>query len=182
MTEEEYLALERAAEFKSEFIDGEMFAMSGVSLPHARIEKNLLFELTTLLRGRECEAFPSSLRVKVSTGAYTYPDISVVCGKIELADHLKDTLLNPIVICEVLSPSTEKYDRGLKFQNYREIASLKDYVLIEQSKTLVEQYTRQPDGTWTLRDYRAPEAELKIGSIGVSIPLSRIYDGVEFGA
>jgi Uma2 family endonuclease len=180
LTEEEYLALERAAESKSEFLNGETFAMSGVSMQHARIERNLLTELTSLLSERDCEAFPSNLRVKVgASGGYFYPDVSVVCGEPMLADHFQDILLNPIVIVEVLSPSTEKYDRGLKFQHYVDIASLKDYILIEQGKTLIEHYTRRGDGLWDFRFYRNMEEELKILSIGVAIHLHKIYERVK---
>jgi Uma2 family endonuclease len=179
LTEEQYLAIERAAEFKSEFLDGEMFAMSGVSMRHSALERNILGELYNALRGRECEVFPSNLRVRVSSRMYTYPDISVVCGKPVLADEHQDNLLNPAVIFEILSPSTEKYDRGVKFQHYRTIESLREYILVDQSQVRIECYSRQPGNTWTLRDYQRLEEELVIDSVGVSIPLSRIYDRVE---
>ena len=183
LTEEQYLAIERAAEFKSEFLDGEMFAMSGVSFQHGRLQVNLTLELGVRLRGTGCEVVLSDVRVRVSkSGMYTYPDISVVCGKPVLADDYQDNLLNPAVLFEILSPSTEKYDRGLKFQNYRTIESLKDYILVDQAQIRIEQYTRQADNTWTLRDYQHSDEELKIVSIGVSIPLNRIYERVEFFA
>jgi Uma2 family endonuclease len=182
VTEEQYLAIERAAEFRSEFLDGEMFAMSGGSMEHASIQTNILVELSLALRGTPCRAFGPDLRIKVSSRMYTYPDVSVVCGKPLLADEHEDNLLNPVVIVEVLSPSTEKYDRGLKFQQHRTIASLRDYILIDQGQMRIEQYTRQPDDTWSLRDYQRPEQELKIDSIGASIPLQRIYDRVELPA
>jgi Uma2 family endonuclease len=181
LTEEEYLAIERAAEFRSEFLNGEMFAMSGGTMPHAILQGNLYGELYTRLHGGSCRAFTSDFRVKASAaGMYTYPDVSVVCGRPVLADKHKDILLNPVVIVEVLSPSTEKYDRGLKFQNYRTIESLKDYILVDQEKIRIEQYIRHTAG-WTLRDYQHPDEELQIDSIGVSIPLRQIYEGVEFG-
>jgi Uma2 family endonuclease len=181
LTEEQYLAIERAAEFKSEFLDGEMFAMSGASTQHNRLHQNLSGELWFRLRGTGCEAFLSDMRVKVGqSGMYTYPDISVVCGKPLLADDYQDSLLNPIVLFEILSPSTEKYDRGLKFQNYRTIESLKDYLLVDQTKIRIEHYTRQAGNLWTLRDYQHVDEELKIDSIGVSIPLNGIYERVEF--
>ncbi len=182
VTEEQYLAIERAAEFRSEFLDGEMFTMSGGSMEHACIQQNLSGELYTALRGTPCRAFGPDLRMKVSSRMYTYPGISVVCGRPLLADEHEDSLLNPVVIVEVLSPSTEKYDRGLKFQHYRTIASLRDYILIDQGQMRIEQYTRQPDDTWSLRDYQRPEQELKIDSIGAAIPLQRIYDRVELPA
>lgn len=180
ISEEQYLAIDRAAEFRSEFVDGEMFAMSGGSLRHARLQRNLLFELQSPLRDTGCEAFTSDMRVRVpATRMYAYPDVTVICGKPVLADEQQDILLNPVVIFEVLSPTTEKYDRGLKFQHYRAIESLKDYILVDQNQVLVEQFTRQDDNTWTLRDYRLPNQELTIPSINVSLPVRRIYDRIE---
>jgi Uma2 family endonuclease len=178
LTEEQYLAIERAAEFRSEFIDGEMFAMSGGTNRHGRIQGNLFVELALALEDRTCQPFGPGNRVRVSSRAYVYPDVTVVCGEQQAFGEDDDILMNPVAIFEVLSPSTEKYDRGLKFQLYRSIDSLKDCVLVNQEQVRVEQYTRQADGTWTLRDYQAPDEELKIESIGVAIPLRRIYDRV----
>jgi Uma2 family endonuclease len=180
LTEEQYLALERAAEFKSEYFDGEMFAMSGGSVQHARMQQNLTTELSIALRGGHCEAFGADLRVRVSSRMYTYPDVSVVCGKPLLADDRQDVLLNPVVIFEVISPSTESYDRGTKLQRYRTIATLQDYILVEQNEVRIEQYTRQENNLWILRDYQSLDEELAINSIAVSIPLGRIYNRVEF--
>jgi Uma2 family endonuclease len=179
LTEEQYLAIDRAAEIRSEFLDGEMIAMSGGSLRHSGLKVNLIGELFAALRDGDCRAYNSDFRVRVSKRMYAYPDISVVCGKALLADERQDILLNPAVIFEVLSPSTEKYDRGVKFLNYRTIESLQDYILVSQDTILVEHYTRGEANTWTLRDHQALEQELKIASIGVSLPLSRIYDRVE---
>ena len=180
LTEEQYLAIDRAAEFRSEFVDGEMFAMSGGSLRHARLQRNLLFELQSALRDTGCEAFTSDMRVRVpATRMYAYPDVTVICGKPVLSDEQQDILLNPVVIFEVLSPTTEKYDRGLKFQHYRAIESLKDYILVDQNQVLIEQFTRQDDNTWTLRDYQLLDQELTIPSINVSLPVRRIYDRIE---
>ena len=179
LTEEQYLAIERAAEFKSEFLDGVMYAMSGGSLRHSDLASNLLAELRAMLRNSECKAFNSDLRVRVSARMYAYPDVSVVCGKPLLADERQDILLNPVVILEVLSPSTEQYDRGMKFQLYRTIESLREYILVDQDKVLIEQYIRQDVSTWTLRDHQTLEDELKIDSIGVSLPLRLIYDRVD---
>jgi Uma2 family endonuclease len=180
LTEEQYLTLERASEFKSEYFDGEMFAMSGGSMQHARLQQNLTTELSIALRGGRCEAFGSDLRVRVSSRMYTYPDISVVCGKPLLADDRQDVLLNPVAVFEVLSPSTEKYDRGLKLQRYRTITTLQDYILVSQSELRIEQYTRQENNLWVLRDCESLDDELNIASIGVSLPLRRLYDRVEF--
>jgi len=177
LTGEQYLNIERAAEFRSEFLDGEMFAMSGGSTNHARLQQNLSGELYVALRGSPCEAFGSDFRVKVSGRMYTYPDVSVVCGEPRVAGD--DNLLNPVVIFEVLSPSTERHDRGLKFQHYRTIDSLQDYILVHQDQVRIEQYTHRPDHTWTLRDYQLQQEHLKIDSIGVSIVIERIYDRVK---
>jgi Uma2 family endonuclease len=179
LTEEQYLAIERAAEFRSEFLDGEMFAMAGASNAHGLIQRNLFGELYMALRGGTCGPFGSDSRVKVSSQAYVYPDVTVVCGRQPIAGEQGDILVNPVAIFEVLSPSTEKYDRGLKFQLYRTIDSLRDYVLLNQEQVRIEQFTRQADGTWTFRDYQGQDEELKIDSIGVAIPLRRIYDQVD---
>ncbi len=177
LTEEQYLAIERAADFRSEFLNGEMFAMAGGTQQHNRLQGNLYSELHTLLRGTPCEVFSSDQRMKVSSsGFYTYPDIAVVCGPRDPANDYKDVIVNPIVLCEVLSPSTESYDRGLKFQQYRTIGSLKDYILVDQNKIRIEQFTRQEGTLWNFRDHQQPDEELRIESIGVSILLNRIYD------
>jgi len=179
LSAEEYLALDRAAEFRSELLDGEMVAMSGGSMRHAKLGANVLGELHMALRGRECQAYSSDFRVRVSATTYTYPDATVVCGQPILADERQDILLNPTVIFEILSPSTERYDRGLKLQHYRRIESLRDYILVDQNQMRIEQYTRGDANTWTLRDYAGANATLTIESIGVSLALDRLYDRVE---
>ncbi len=179
VTAEEYLALDRAAEFRSEFFDGEIVAMSGGSLRHSGMKMNLAVEVGSALRGTQCRAFDSDLRVRVSPRMYTYPDLTVVCGKPLLADERQDILLNPKVIFEVLSPSTEFYDRVVKFRHYREIESLTDYVLLDQEQARIEQFTRGDAHIWTFHDYKAAAETLLIESIGVSIPIARIYDGLE---
>jgi Uma2 family endonuclease len=179
LSEEEYLAIERAAEFKSEFMDGVMYAMSGGTMRHSSLARNILSKLDARLQPGECQTFGADLRVRVSGRMYAYPDVSVVCGKPQLADEQKDVLLNPIVIFEVLSPSTELYDRGLKFQLYRSIPSLREYILVDQNKVQIEHYIRQDSSAWTLRDHQGLEQELKLDSIGVALPLRLIYDGVD---
>jgi Uma2 family endonuclease len=179
LTEEQYLAIERAAEFKSEFLDGVMYAMSGGSPRHASVAVGIVAELRATLRGGQCKPYNSDLRVRVSSRMYSYPDVSVVCGKLQLADDQKDVLLNPIVIFEVLSPSTELYDRGVKLQLYRTIPSLREYILVDQNKARIEQYIYQDANTWALRDHQGLDAELKLDSIGASLPLRLIYDGVD---
>ena len=173
LTEEQYLEIDRAAEIRSEFIDGEMFAMSGGTNRHSLIQVNLLVQLSLAL-GDTCMPFSSDSRVRISSRAYVYPDVTVVCDERPI-DQDDDIIHNPVAIFEVLSPSTEKYDRGLKSQIYRSIDSLRDYVLVNQEQVRVERFTRQPNGTWILYDYVGLEQELKIDSLNVSIPLKRIY-------
>jgi Uma2 family endonuclease len=181
VTAEEYLALDRAAEFPSEFLDGEIIAMSGGSPRHSRLKVNLTIAIGTALRGTACSVFDSDLRVRVSSRMYTYPDLAVVCGDLKLDAERGDMLLNPTAIFEVLSPSTEYYDRIVKFQHYRGIESLQDYILVAQDQVRIEQYTRRDANTWTIRDYLHAEDVLKIASIGgVSVPLAAIYDRIEF--
>jgi Uma2 family endonuclease len=180
ITEEQYLAIDRAAELRSEFVDGEVFARVGVTNRHALLQRNLFGELYVALRGKACRPYGSDSRVKVSSRAYVYPDATVVCGKQQTSGENRDILVDPVAIFEVLSPSTEKYDRGVKSRLYRTIDSLRDYVLIGQEEMYIEQFTRGPVGLWTVRDYPGLEEELKLDSIGVAIPLRRIYDQVDF--
>jgi len=146
------------------------------------LQTNLLGEIYSSPGFGDWEVFGSSLRVRVTDRMYVYPDMSVVCGKPLVADEHQDTLLNPVALFEVVSPTTEKYDRGLKLQHYRTIPSLQEYILVDQNQILIEQYTRQDSNVWTLRDYQRLEDELPLASIGISLPLARIYDRVEFVA
>ena len=176
LTPQEYLAIERKAEFKSEFLRGEMFAMAGATREHTLISGNVLTAFNVQLRGRDCEAYQSDMRVKVSpTGLYTYPDVSVVCGKPEFEDAQVDTLLNPKVVIEVLSESTEGYDRGKKFGHYRGLASLAEYVLIAQDSPHVEVHTRQPDGRWLMWETNDLTSIVRLQSIECSLKVSEIY-------
>ena len=177
---EEYLALDRAAEFRSEFIDGEIIERPGASIRHARLQVILACEIQAALRDSPCQAFSSNLRLRVSPRMYTYQDLTVVCGEPVVADKRQDILLNPTVIFEVVSPSTAYYDWGVKFRRYRQIESLTDYILVDQDQTRIEQFTRGDANTWTLRDYQRPDETLLIPSIGVSLPLAAIYEGIEF--
>ncbi len=178
MTEEQYLAIERAAEFRSELLDGEMFAMAGGSNRYALLQSNLLGELYIALRDGACWPVGSDARVRISSQIYVYPDVSVVCEPQKTADEYDDYLVNPVAVFEVLSPSTAKYERGTKFQYYRTMDSLQDYVLVSQDQVRIEQFTRQPDGTWSLRDHLDFDDRLRIDSIGVAINLQRIYRGI----
>ena len=180
LTSQEYLALERAAEYKSEFYKGEVFAFAGASLRHNLIAANFLATTHSRLRGGPCSAFSSDMRITIpQTPHYTYADVVVVCGKPELDDDFKDNLLNPIVIVEVLSPSTESFDRGKKFESYQRIASLMEYVLVSQDRPRVEQFLRQPDGRWLYSETSA-EGSIKLTSIDCELSLNDIYEKVEF--
>jgi Uma2 family endonuclease len=181
-TAEEYLALERQAPYKSEYVAGQIVAMSGASRAHSLITGNLFRVLSGQLLDRPCEAHASDLRVKVSArGLYTYPDIVVVCGDAQFEDAAVDTLLNPTLIVEVLSPSTEAYDRGAKFGYYRQAPSLREYVLIAQDRMLVEQYVRA-DAGWLLTETSDPAARVEFPAIGCAAPLSEIYRKVALTA
>jgi Uma2 family endonuclease len=182
-TVQEYYELDRAAEFKSEFYGGEIFAMAGGTVDHSRICSNLIGEIRTCLRGKPCEVFESNLRLKIkATGLRTYPDASVYCGPMERdeEDSTGQTFTNPTVVFEVLSPSTEGYDRGFNAENYRQVQSLRAYVLISQRMPHAEIFERQPDDSWLLREVRGREATLNIPSIGVVLPLAEMYARVEF--
>ena len=177
----EYLAAERAAETKSEFFDGEMFAMAGTTKSHARIVMNFGAELRAKLKGRKCEPFATDLRVKVeANGLYTYPDLVVVCGEQHFEGDRFDTLLNPTLIVEVLSETTERYDRVKKFDLYRALPSLQEYVLVTQSEPRVEQFLCRPNGEWNLRVTTDPGALVSLPSIACEIAFAEIYDRVEF--
>jgi Uma2 family endonuclease len=181
LSEAEYLALERAAPFKSEFFGGEMFAMAGGSPMHSLIAANLIGELRTKLKGGPCKPFTSDLRVKVeATGLYTYPDVSVICGALEFAAGTDDTIVNPTLLMEVLSESTEAYDRGEKFLNCRQMASLKEYLLVSQRLARVEQFQRRSNDEWAMRTAEGREANLTLPSLEITLQLSEVFAGVDF--
>jgi Uma2 family endonuclease len=181
LTEAEYLALERRAEIKSEFFEGEMFAMSGGTRLHSLISTNLAREFGNRLKDHRCVPYNADLRVKVmATGLLTYPDLSVVCGEPRLLDDEMDTLLNPTVVVEVLSDSTEGYDRGKKFKNYRQIPSLREYLLVSQKEPRIEQFIRQESGFWLLREAAGIEATLELPSLQITVALGEVFAKVEF--
>jgi len=183
LTPEEYLALERKAEYKSEYLAGEMFAMAGASERHVSIVANVMYLLVGQLKGRPCKAYASDMRVRVSpTGLYTYPDVVVVCGQPQFADEQQDTLLNPTLLVEVLSESTKDYDRGEKFEHYRTLASLSEYVLIAQDKYHIEHFVRQPDNRWLLSETNRLEDTIHLSSIACDLALAEVYDKVEMPA
>jgi Uma2 family endonuclease len=183
LTPEEYLEIERKAEYKSEYSQGEMFAMAGASDPHNVLAGNLFAALHAQLRRRPCRVYKSDMRVRVSpTRLYTYPDVAVVCGQPQFADETADTLLNPGFIAEVLSPSTEGYDRGRKFEYYRGIESLAEYLLVAQDRVHVDLHTRQPDGRWVLSEASRLEDTLDLQSIGCQVALADLYEKVDLTA
>jgi Uma2 family endonuclease len=184
-TVQEYYALERVADYKSDFYAGEIFAMAGGTVRHSLICSNLVREVGNGLKGKPCRAYESNLRLKTKyTGLRTYPDVSVYCGALERdeEDPASETVTNPSVLFEVLSPSTEGYDRGLKAENYRRIESLQAYVLVSQATAHLEIYERQANQTWLLREEHGIESVLAIRAIGVDLPLAEVYDGVDFNA
>lgn len=182
LTEEEYLAIERATEFKSEYIDGYIVAMVGASEPHNLIVTNSVRELSSQLKGRDCTVYSNDMRIDLrERKLFAYPDVVVVCGEPDLvADDFQDNLRNPVVIIEVLSQSTERYDRGLKFFKYRRIDTLEEYVLIAQDRTLVEHYVRQASGDWLMSEAFGLDATIHLSAIGCDLRLSEIYDKVKF--
>jgi len=175
-TPEEYLVIDRHSEQKHEYFDGGIFAMTGASRRHNLISVNVASSINTQLADRECEVYASDMRVKVSpTGLYTYPDVVIVCETPQFEDKEIDTLLNPTVIIEVLSKTTEGYDRGDKFEHYRRVESLVEVVLIAQDKHHVEHYTRQISGQWLLSETNNLQDKLIITSINCELPLRDIY-------
>jgi Uma2 family endonuclease len=180
ITPQEYLELERKAEIKSEYLDGEMFAMAG-SREHVRIVVNIVTELNVQFRDRPCEVYASDLRTKVSrTGLYAYPDVIGVCGEPEFEDDHFDTLVNPQLIIEVLSDSTESYDRGKKFAHYRNIDSLREYVLVSQTECRIERFYRQDDGNWIYNEATNPDGSIELTSVACRLSLARVYHKVNF--
>ncbi|HJQ70593.1 MAG TPA: Uma2 family endonuclease [Blastocatellia bacterium] len=179
-TPEEYLEIERSADYKSEYFNGQIFAMGGASPNHVLIVTNVVSEFRSQLKTRPCTVYSTDLRVRVSpTGLYTYPDVVVVCGTPDFSDTHSDTLTNPTLIVEVLFKSTKDYDRGEKFEQYRAIKTFVEYVLIAQDKHHVEHYNRQPDNTWILSETNRVEDSIELTSIGCKLAVSEIYDKVD---
>lgn len=179
MTVDEYLAFERASPERHEFLAGEVRLRKSGNRTHCLIAGNVGATLHGQLRGRSCEVFLSDLRVRAELAdLLTYADIAVVCGEPHFLDAELDTLTNPTLLVEVLSPSTADYDRGGKFAHYRTLPSLTEYLVIEQEKVLVEHHVKQPDGSWLLTEVRALEATLELPSIGCRLALADIYERV----
>ena len=176
ITPEQYLESERLALEKHEFYLGEIFAMSGASFRHNQIFKNTYGNLFNKLKGKPCQPYGSDLRIHIHNNSlYTYPDISIICGKPEMTDTVKDTITNPSVIIEILSKSTYDYDKGQKFTLYRDIDSLREYILIDSMSFRVEHYFKNEDSSWTLKDYRTIDDKLNIETISADLLLSDVY-------
>ncbi len=181
-TQEEYAMLEEKADYKSQYVAGEIYAMSGVQPWHNRIAQNLSGMFYVRFRGRPCETFSSDVKVRVKAGdLWTYPDLSVLCGQPKYDTSARpSSLLNPQVIFEILSPSTAAFDQGEKFERYKRIDSLTDYVLVASEKMRVEHYVRQDGGGWLYREYHDGPDLLKLASVEVELPLAEIYERVTF--
>lgn len=182
-TVEEYLARERAADYKSEYFNGEIFAMAGASEPHVLIVNGIMARLYLQLEHRPCKVYSNDMRLKVSpTGLYTYPDVAVVCGEAQFDDGELDTLLNPTLIVEVLSNSTESYDRTTKFEHYSKLESLQEYLLVARNRPRVELFTKQDEGRWILAAFENLEDVVQLASIGCELALKDIYRKIDFDA
>jgi Uma2 family endonuclease len=181
MSVAEYLAREKAAAFKSEFFDGETFAMAGASHEHNAINENLSGELHSRLKGSSCRTFSRDHRVLVDrTGLYCYPDLIIVRGQPQFAADDPDTLTNPRVVVEVLSPSTERYDRTTKFRHYQQMPSVQEYILVAQNEPLCERYVRMDTGEWAVASFVGLDAVLELRSVPARLPLADVYAGVAF--
>ena len=180
-TPAEYLELERKAEYRSDYFNGEIFPMAGGTPRHSLLQTNLTVELRQPLKNKPCTVYNNAPRILIDqTGLYAYPDASIVCGELEFAKGHNALIVNPTVLLEVLSDSREAYDRGAKFAHYRKLKSLLEYVLISREDVLVERFQRNADNTWTLTESRGLEATLTVASVNVTVPLSEIYDKADF--
>jgi len=180
LTPEQYLALERTAAYKSEYFRGEVFAMAGASPTHVLIVANIVAVLHGQLRQRPCTVYATELRLKIhASGLYTYPDVVVVCGEPRFDDDQRDTLVNPTRIVEVLSESTQDYDRGGKFAQYRKIPSFVEYVLVAQDECHIEHFVKQVDGLGLLSETDRLEDVLTLSSLECTLLLSDIYEKVQ---
>ena len=181
ISQEKYLETEREALDKHEYYQGEVFAMSGASAKHNRIFTNFFTDIGSKLKGKGCVPYSSDLRIHIPKNTlYTYPDISIICGELELTDDKFDTATNPSVIIELLSKSTRNYDKGEKFTLYRDIDSLQEYILVDTEKIYVEKHIRNADNSWQLTDYKSLENSFTISTINLSFLLKDIYEGTSF--
>lgn len=177
----EYLELERKAEYKSEYFNGEIFAMSGASKNHNKIAANLTALIWNKLRNSKCKVYGSDMRVNISeSGLLTYPDLTIVCEEEKFLDKEFDTLLNPTIIIEILSESTEKFDRGIKFEHYRKINSLKEYLLVSQTSPKIEQFIKQADGKWLYSESVGLNSIISIPTIEFELPLNDVFFNIDY--
>lgn len=181
ITTDQYFTLEEGSDVKHEYYRGAIYAMTGGTARHNLIVANIIALLHGQLRGTPCHVFPSDLRLKIeSAGLYTYPDISVICGPILYAENRQDTVTNPIVLIEILSPSTENYDRGKKFEHYRTIETLQEYIVVAQDRIHIEHYIRQDDHRWLLVDFFAADQVVHAGSIHCTLSVELVYEDITF--
>ena len=181
LTAAEYLELERSAEYKSEFFHGEMFARSGGSIGHAAIGGNIYHALRNLLKGTNCKPYNSDICIVVDPKAhYAFPDVSIVCGDPKRTEDALDGVLNPVALFEVLSPTTERHDRGARFRSYQTMVSLREYFLVSQDKALVERFERQSDAKWILSYHEGLEATVLIASVPCELALRDVFEDIVF--
>lgn len=181
ITAEEYLAMERAADTKHEYYRGEIFAMSGASFEHNEISSNLMGILKNRLQGKSCRPYGNDLRIHIpESSLYTYPDLSIICDGPAFSDNKFDTITNPSVLIEILSNSTKDYDRGGKFNLYRSIKTLKEYILIDSTSVSVEIFSRDDDNSWRLVEFKNLDDSFTIATIETILSLKEIYDNVQF--
>ena len=177
----DYLELERSSKEKHELFQGKIIAMAGASISHNRIVSNAIGNLNNFLKGKGCEVFPSDLRVHIPTSeSFTYPDVTIICGKPEMVDDKQDTIKNPTIIIEVMSPSTEQYDRGTKFFYYMQIPTLHEYMLIDSTKVFAQTIRKQTDDSWKFDELKNENDQLTFTSIAHQILLKEIYENVVF--
>lgn len=180
-TIEEYLEMENASVEKHEYYKGEIFFMSGAKTPHNIISKNTLVALGIKLKGKSCQPYGSDMRIHIETNTlFTYPDISIICGKVITLNNDDYNVLNPSVLIEILMPSTTIYDRGAKFKLYRDIPTLKEYILIDSQSVNIEIFRLNENNHWGLEEYSKPHEQLYIKTINESVPLAEIYEGMAF--
>jgi len=178
---EDYLATEEAAQEKHEYYKGEVFAMAGAGIAHNRIVRNATTEIDNFLKGKPCEIFPSDLRIYIEGNSlFTYPDLTIFCEPLKMFKNRTDTATNPTVIIEVLSKSTQDYDRGSKFKLYRDLPSLKEYILISSTEVLVEKYKKQADNKWQFTAYNKGGESFEIETIELAVVINSFYRGVAF--
>jgi Uma2 family endonuclease len=183
VTPEEYLAAERLSETRSEYLDGGVYPMTGAKIDHIRVVANLTTELVIQLRGRRCDVLASEMKVRLpDSRKFFYPDLSVVCGEPQFHDDRRDIILNPVLVIEVLSESTEAFDRGAKFHAYQTLDSLKEYVLVAQDRPVIEQYVRSEGVKWSYTSVVGLESSLTLPSVECNLNLSAVYDKVEFNS